>query len=224
MMKGKGVNPSYNAQAAIDAKSRMIVGGYVVNACCDSSELIPMIDEIESHAGKAPKLVSVDKGYTRLSYLTELERRNIDGYVSLRKRRKQKFEYEAVRDVCICPQGKELHKAEQTNKHSRYIISEECCSCEAKPKCWRAGAKSRSVTLSAHEAAVRRMEEKVWSVQGKIISTLRASTIEPFFGTMKFARKLRQLAIRGLQRVNQEWQFELAAYNIDKLCRVMYVS
>jgi hypothetical protein len=61
------------------------------------------------------------------------------------------------------------------------------------------------------------MEAKTATPEGKAMAVLRTSTIEPLFGFLKFARRLRQMTIRGLQRVSWEWQFELAAYNIEKL-------
>ena len=218
MMKGKGVNPSYNAQAATDAKSRMAVGGYVVNACCDSSELIPMIDQIEELTGRTPELASTDKGYTKLAHLLELERRGIDGYISQRERRKQDFNYDAPRDLYICPEGKELHCIERRPGFSRYAIS-ACGDCARKPKCWRENASQRTVCVTDNEDAARRMRFKVLSEKGKEISRLRASTIEPLFGTIKFAKRLRQFAVRGLKRVSETWELELAAYNVEKLCR-----
>jgi transposase len=223
MMKGKGVNPSYNAQAAIDAKSRLVVGGYVVNACCDSSELIPAIDDIEKLTDKTPVLVSADRGYTRISYLTDLETRKIDGYISSRKRRKQEFQYDPKEMRCICPEGKELHQIEKCRSYTRFTISTECNDCHRKPECWRKGKARRTVIFSMHEEAAIRMRAKVESEKGKLISTLRASTIEPLFGTLKFAKRLRQFTVRGLRQVNNAWRLELAAYNIEKLCRLKLV-
>jgi len=217
MMKGKGVNPSYNAQAAVDVKSRMAVGGYVVNACCDSSELIPMIDEIEEQTGRAPELASTDKGYTRLDHLIELERRGIDGYISQRERRKQEFNYDESADVYVCPEGRELTCIEKRPLFSRYAIS-ECGDCTRKLHCWRKNASRRTVCVSDKEGAAQRMYLKICSEKGKEISRLRASTIEPLFGTIKFARRLRQVTVRGLSRVTEAWKLELAAYNVQKLC------
>lgn len=219
MMKGKGVNPSYNAQAAIDVKSRMVVGGYVVNACCDSSELIPLIDNIKEHTGKHPRLISSDKGYTRLDHLVELETRGINGFISQRQRRKQHFDYDARRDLYICPEGRELHLIEKGKRYSRYAIS-SCGDCHRKPLCWRKNSTRGIVCVTDSEQAALRMRNKTQSEEGKKISVLRASTIETLFGTIKFAKRLRQVTVRGLKRVSEVWQLELAAYNIERLARL----
>jgi transposase len=221
MMKGKGVNPSYNAQAAIDAKSRMVVGGYVVNACCDSSELIPLIDNIEENTKRTPRLVSADKGYTRLEHLVELEARGIDGYVSQRERRKQEFQYNPAQDLYVCPEGKKLYNIEKRPGFARYAIS-NCGNCKRKASCWRKNTPNsqRTICVTDSEQAALRMRKKTQSDQGKLISVLRASTIEPLFGTIKFAKRLRQVAVRGLKRVSETWKLELAAYNIEKLCKI----
>ena len=216
MMKGKGVNPSYNAQAAIDAKSRLVVAGYAVNACCDSSELIPVVNEIEKTTGASPKRVVVDKGYTRCEHIEELEQRGIDGYVSIRQRRKQSFTYNPTKDSYTCPEGKELVLIETRQTQKRYA-RRGSTSCPRASACIRKGADKRVLQIKNSEAALVRMEGKTATPEGKAMAVLRASTIEPLFGFLKFAPRLRQMTIRGLQRVNWEWQFELAAYNIEKL-------
>ena len=219
MMKGKGVNPSYNAQAAIDAKSRMAVGGYVVNACCDSSELIPMVDSVKEHTGQVPNLIGADKGYSRMEHLSELERLGVDGFISQRgSDREKKFTYDESRDVYVCLEGRELVRTENNSRHIRYTRS-ECNDCLRKPQCWRKNASRRTVCVTYYEQSARRMRIKVQSEKGKEISRLRASTIEPLFGTIKFAKRLRQVAVRGLKRVSELWQLELAAYNIERLYR-----
>ena len=216
MMKGKGINPCYNAQAAIDAKSRLVVAGYAVNACCDSSELIPAVNRIEEMTGSSPSCVVVDKGYTRSEHVVELEQRGIDGYVFLRQRRKQKFIYNPSKDSYTCPEGKELKLIEIRENQRRYA-RRGCDICPIAAACIRKGASKRVLQIKASEAALLRMEAKTATPRGKAMAVLRASTIEPLFGFLKFARRLRQLTIRGLKRVSWEWQFELAAYNIEKL-------
>lgn len=216
MMRGKGTNPSYNAQAAIDAKSRMAVGGYVTNACCDGGELISAIENIKANTGRNPDLVSADRGYTTLDHLVELETRGIDGFISQRKRRRQDFQYDSGKDIYLCPEGKELLRVYTTADHVRYARS-DCNDCARKEGCWRKNAKRRSICVSSSENAALRMWDKVQSHRGKEISVLRASTIEPLFGTIKFAKRLRQLTVRGLKRVSEVWELELAAYNIQKL-------
>jgi hypothetical protein len=218
MMKGKGVNPSYNAQAAIDVKSRMVVGGYMTNACCDSSELIPVINSVKENTGQLPRLVSTDKGYTRLDHIVELETLGIDGFISQRERRKQEFTYDKSRDVYVCPEGRELTRIERTQTATRYAIS-ECGNCFRKAKCWRKNASRRMVYVSDMEESARRMRFKTMSEKGKEISRLRASTIEPLFGTIKFAKRLRQFSVRGLKRVHESWLLELAAHNLERLYR-----
>ena len=219
MMKGKGINPYYNAQAAIDTKSRMVVAGYAVNACCDSSELIPAVNRIEEITGSCPSCVVVDRGYTRAEHVVELEQRGIDGYVFLRQRRKQKFIYNPSKDSYKCPEGKELTLIE-AGKNRRCYARHGCETCPRAASCIRTGAFRRVLHIKDSEAALLRMEAKTATARGKAMAVLRASTIEPLFGFLKFARRLRQMTVRGLRRISWEWQFELAAYNIEKLMRL----
>ena len=46
---------------------------------------------------------------------------------------------------------------------------------------------------------------------------LRKQTVEPVFGQIKQARGFRQLLLRGLDKVEQEWLLVCTAHNLLKL-------
>jgi hypothetical protein len=54
---------------------------------------------------------------------------------------------------------------------------------------------------------------------GDYYRRVRACVVEPLFGHLKYARKLQRFVHRGIEKVNYAWQFELAAYNIEKIAR-----
>ncbi len=82
MKTGGGFQQCYNAQAAVEVESRLIVGGYVTDAPNDKQQLIPVLGSISSAAGKigttlvdsgcysAAAVVQVDLEWTlvRLAY------------------------------------------------------------------------------------------------------------------------------------------------------------
>lgn len=218
MMKGKGINPSYNGQAAIDIKSRMVVAGYAVNACADSAELIPVIDEIKENTGKEPKQVIADKGYTEQEHLVKLEERKIEGFILQRKDRNQEFTYNEEKDSYTCPEGRELYCVSKGKKEHRYF-TDKCAGCARKSKCSRCRSNKRVLTIKPSYPAAQRMRRKLNTAEGKKMSILRSATIEPLFGFIKYARGLRQMTVRGLARVSDAWKLELASYNIEKLYR-----
>jgi transposase len=83
IMKTKdGFTQAYNAQAAVDAASQVIVAHDLVTAGNDMQQLLPVVDAIEALAGALPQEVSADAGYCSEDNLAGLEERDIRGYVA----------------------------------------------------------------------------------------------------------------------------------------------
>jgi len=61
------------------------------------------------------------------------------------------------------------------------------------------------------------MREKLRSEEGKRIYRVRKSTVEPVFGIIKEVLGFRQFLLRGMQKVNLEWDLVCTAYNIKRL-------
>jgi hypothetical protein len=65
------------------------------------------------------------------------------------------------------------------------------------------------------------MKTKTETAIGKAMARIRSSTVETTFGHIKFNRKLRQFNFRGQAMVDSMWKLELAAYNIEKLVKLL---
>jgi transposase len=83
MKASHGFDQCYNAQAAVDAQSQIIVAIEVSNEASDAGRLVPMLDAVEAMAGEQPTRVLADAGYRSEANLRTLEERGIDGYVAL---------------------------------------------------------------------------------------------------------------------------------------------
>jgi transposase len=83
IMKTKdGFIQGYNAQAAVDAASQVIVAHDLVTSGSDAGQLLPMVDAVEAMAGARAKEVSADAGYCSEANLAGLEERDIRGYIA----------------------------------------------------------------------------------------------------------------------------------------------
>lgn len=82
MKTPNGFQQSYNAQAAVDADSQVIVAAGLTNAGNDKQQVTPMAARIEANTGRTPKEMSADNGYCSEENLAELERLGIRGYVA----------------------------------------------------------------------------------------------------------------------------------------------
>ena len=80
-----GFDQCYNAQAAVDADSWIIVGQEVTAAPSDVQRLAPLLETVKAATGAYPEQVSADAGYASESNLLVCEERGIDAYVALRR-------------------------------------------------------------------------------------------------------------------------------------------
>lgn len=67
----KGFEQAYNAQAAVDSASQVIVGTAVTQETNDKKQLVPMVFKVEEQAGKLPESVSADAGYFSAAAVTD---------------------------------------------------------------------------------------------------------------------------------------------------------
>ena len=76
-----GFDQHYNAQAAVDQDSRMIVGGTVSAHANDQGEALPTVDAIPAEVG-TPAGAALDNGYFSAGNVEGLEERQIDPYIA----------------------------------------------------------------------------------------------------------------------------------------------
>ena len=73
---------SYNAQAAVDADSMLILSGHVTNCASDANEMLPAVAAIPGELGKV-EAVLADSGYVNADAIEQLEKQNVDVYVAV---------------------------------------------------------------------------------------------------------------------------------------------
>jgi len=71
----------YNAQAAVDAKSQVIVAAEVSNMAADSPRLIPVMESVKANAGAMPDEASADAGFYSQDNIDYLKGKGIEAYV-----------------------------------------------------------------------------------------------------------------------------------------------
>jgi hypothetical protein len=62
-----------------------------------------------------------------------------------------------------------------------------------------------------------RMARKLRTAKGRATYAARKKIVEPVFGQIKQARGLRDLLLRGYEKVREEWRLICAAHNLLKL-------
>ena len=82
MKSHDGFIQGYNAQAAVDADSQVIVAQTLTNNASDAQQLAPIVAQIKQNTKRQAQELSADAGYCSEDNLKELKRRHINGYIA----------------------------------------------------------------------------------------------------------------------------------------------
>jgi transposase len=83
MVKGGEFLQGYNAQAAVDADSQIIVAAAVTNQPPDQEHLAPMLAQVVANCGEAPAVASADSGYFSRENAEACAAQGVDAYIAV---------------------------------------------------------------------------------------------------------------------------------------------
>lgn len=83
MVKGGEFLQGYNAQAAVDAESQVIVAVAVTNQPPDQEHLVPMVEAVVDNCGEAPAIATADSGYFSRENAEACAARGVDAYIAV---------------------------------------------------------------------------------------------------------------------------------------------
>jgi len=85
-----GFEQCYNAQAAVDEGSQLIVAAQLINSPSEYAILLPMVDELECNTGLSPQMILADTNYASEAGFKGLEDRGRAACVALGSEHKQR--------------------------------------------------------------------------------------------------------------------------------------
>lgn len=179
---GQHFEQSYNAQAAVEVDSRLIVGERVSQAPNDKQELVPTVAAI-SQPVESVAAVLTDSGFYSQAAVQTVERTGAGQ-----------------------PTGTIVYAAVEKKEHHRTVRD-----LEQKPEPAVPGPEATTSEV---------MKYRLRTVEGRAQYKLRQQTVEPVFGIIKSVLGFRQFLLRGLQKVELEWQLVCVAYNLKRLHRM----
>ena len=134
-VSNNGTDISHNVQVAVDSKHHLVVAVDVTSNAADNGQLYPMAEQTKHELSVDELTVLADKGYYNGKDLKSCEENGITAIVSKQKfaaktgdenYAKDKFKYDKIKDIYICPMGNELKRKCGVNaKRQRYIGSTE---------------------------------------------------------------------------------------------------
>jgi hypothetical protein len=242
LMKRGEYDYAYNAQAAVDGESGVIVAAALTNIAPDVGHLPALASQVRALREGAevpdddPTTLSADAGYfsgenaaedgAGLDLLIAAGRddpaaaaTNTTGYSI------DRFGYDAARDVWICPADKLLHPAPPTgrrgrpNKHQYLAAPADCAACPLRADCLKPGEDQR-LLQAKDRRSTGAMRFKLRQPDARRRYARRKAIVEPVFGQLKDVRGFTTLSLRGLARAAGEYLLACLAHNLGKLLRV----
>jgi transposase len=237
MLKTDGLG--YNAQAAVDTESKMIVAADVTNQANDQGQFIPLQKQAENNLSPDKKRAyTADAGYHNSKDLEQLEQNNVDVLIAdpdpqsrstrseptsadviiteKRKIERTDFVYHQEGNYYECPGGDRLVKVKNKGKSTIYR-ARKCHSCPLAIYCLGSKKNYKQIHRSKREASVERMSVKLQSLMAKRRMYERRASSEPVFGNLKENLGFRRFSLCGIKPVKGEFTLMSIAHNINIL-------
>jgi transposase len=243
LMKRGEYDYAYNAQAAVDAESGVIVAAGLTNVAPDVGHLPALVAEVRTLREAAalpddhPTTVSADAGYFGGENAAEdgagldlLIAAGRDDPATAASRSgiwsAECFGYDAGRDVWVCPADKLLVRqvtpsgaTGRPSKHRYLAAVDDCASCPLRARCLKPG-EARRLLVSQRSRPTGAMRFKLRRPDARRRYARRKAIVEPVFGQLKEVRGFTTLSLRGLARAAGEYLLACLAHNLGKLLRV----
>ena len=219
----------YNVQAAVDTKNHLIVAHEVTNNGSDRSQLSPMALAARKAMGKRKLKAIADRGYYSGQGLKICEDAGVAALVpkpmTSNARAEGRFDktdfiYIAADDQYQCPAGQRaIHRfsREEAGLQISIYWSSSCPDCSIKAQCTT--GQYRRIRRWEHEEVMERVQQRLDRMPNAM--TVRKSTVEHVFGTLKHWMGSTHFLMKTLKHVGTEMSLHVLAYNLKRVMGVM---
>jgi transposase len=231
--------------SSIVTNGQRLIVGQAVDRTSEKDVLEEMLDQAETlleaatdgeEGRSAIERVALDNNYFTLDILEEMVDRQLDALIypdiceadqeadELPKRggkfAKEAFEYDADRDVYICPAGEQLPKATSgSDRHGRaydsYGRSPVCQGCPLREECTES-QRGRTVKRYAKDRYKDAMREVMAQPKAREAYSRRMGSVEPVFGEIQ-DRGGGRARRAGLDGAAVEMALNCLGHNFDRL-------
>jgi transposase len=222
----------YNVQTAVDTKHHLIVAHEVTNVGTDRHQLANMAEQARVELGREKLDVVADRGYYEGGEIKACEDAGISvmlpkpqtsGAKAQGRFGKQDFVYVAADDVYRCPAGEQLtyrYSNVENGKTLRRYWTTSCTHCRLKSLC--TPATERRVARWEHEAVLEKVQARLDLNPDAM--TVRRSTVEHPFGTIKCWMGATHFLCITLRKVATEMALNVLAYNMKRVMNIIGVG
>jgi transposase len=243
LMKRGEYDYAYNAQAAVDETSGVILAATLTNVAADVGHLPELVGQVRTLRATAnlpatePTTVTADAGYLSGDNVAQ-DGQGLDLLIAAGRAdpaaagskmtvySAARFGYDAAHDVWICPADKlltlQVRPPGATGRPSqhRYLADPaDCMACPLRAHCLNPGELHR-ILVTPRNRRVGAMRYKLCQPEARQRYARRKTIVEPVFGQLKQARGFTSLSLRGLALAAGEYLLACLAHNLGKLLRV----
>jgi transposase len=225
-----GTVVGYNAQLAVDAKHKLIAAADVTNEVSDTQQLANIALAAKANLALQQAEVVADAGYYSAAEVSRCVEQNVTPYIpkadtsantALGLYGKSQFKYDSVNDVYVCPAGSPLtyrFATYELGRELKYYRASGCQQCVLKSRCTRNKA-NRTITREENEHLMEAMAARMRAQPGKF--KLRKTLAEHPFGTIKRWFGYTHFLLKGLTKVQCEWDLTTLAYNLKRVLNLV---
>ena len=223
-LKSGAYRPSYKP-SLITTKDRLIVAAHV-HASNESTSVAPMLAQYETIIGEPPTTLMGDAGYDSAALLSDCVARNLNVLIPSTRENdddtshhekypKDRFTYDAHRDVYVCPQKKllQLEAIHDGKDPYRRYRCHECAECPVRDKCTTSKG-GRVVQRRPTDELREAMREVLKHPVARAQYRQRKEMVEPVFAVLRGCQGLNRFLRRGLKGVRLEFAVHCMAYNL----------
>ena len=238
LVQGQVVEVSYNMQAAVDDKHKLVVATHTINKN-DRKALTNIAIEAKVNLGVESLTALVDKGYHNGSQLQSCKDNNItticanpsivnsNGKGTTTEYMVDKFTYNPTEDTYTCPQGEALHTTgtwhKKTRERDTYLFkkyrTQKCKTCPVKHLCTGKEKGGREIDRSQYAQAVEENNQRY--KENQQLYRQRQEINEHIFGTIKRQWGYNHTNLKGLEKVNGEHSLIMTVYNFKRCMNIM---
>jgi transposase len=226
--RGSGI-VGYNVQAAVESEHHLVVAHEVVTTGSDRALLSPMASAAKAAMTAEQIEVVADRGYFSGPEVLACEEAGVRAHVvkpvtsnaeAAGRFGKRHFVYDPAPDSYRCPAGETLpyrYTTREGEQAIRLYWASVCETCRLKTDCTT--GKERRVRRWEHEHVLDAMEVRL--AQRPELMTIRRSTVEHVFGTIKGWMGATHFLTRGKENVRTETSLQVLAYNLKRVINLL---
>lgn len=238
LIHGQVVEVSYNTQAAVDDKHKLVVATHTINRN-DRNALCNIALEAKQNMQADEFTLLADKGYNNAKEIEACQNEGITTIVAQQEivNSNEKgttkdylatnFIYNKETDTYTCPQGQTLsttgtwhakRRSSSTHKFKKYRTT-ACKTCPVQSLCTAKADGRREIERSQYAEALE-ANNKNYKEQYALYRK-RQEINEHIFGTIKRVWGYYYTNLKGLKKVNGEWSLIMTVYNMKRCINIL---